>query len=200
MEEEVWKDIKGYEGIYQVSNLARIKFLGNITRHWRGGIRRNKSVIHSYDKDNNKYSYIALYKNGTRKSIHLHRLVAEAFLDNSENKREVNHKDGIKSNNKLSNLEFVTSSENKKHAYKMGLWESPRAWLGKFGKDHPLSKPVCQYTKDGIFIKKYDSLKDVDRETGFSFKCISNAANGIYKTSYGYIWKFTDKEQLKEAI
>jgi hypothetical protein len=200
MEEEVWKDIEGYEGKYQVSNLGRVKSLSRYFSHWRGGTRKVQDKISMGKKKNNGYLYVTLFKNNIRNNHHVHRLVANAFLNNPQNKKEVNHIDGIKSNNYLSNLEFVTPSENKKHAFKLGLWESPSFWLGKFGKDHPLSKPVDQFSKDGKFIKRYNGLKEAHRETGFSFKCISSAAIGRYKTSYGYIWKFVDKEQLKEVV
>ena len=79
----------------------------------------------------------------------VHRLVANAFIPNPENKRCINHKDGNKKNNNINNLEWVSYSENMKHAYRTGLAIPPQTWLGKFGKSHPMSKPINQYTLQG---------------------------------------------------
>lgn len=97
--EEVWKDIKGYEGIYQLSNLGRIK-----------NIKRN--IIRRPSGHNGGYQIILLCKEGVMRGFSIHRLVAEAFIPNPENKPEVNHIDEDKTNNSASNLEWVTSKEN----------------------------------------------------------------------------------------
>lgn len=102
---EKWKFIRGYEGIYEVSDLGNLR-----SKH--GMLKPSMS---------GRYSQIHLYKLGERKGFQVSRLVALAFIPNPENKPEVNHIDGNRSNNKCSNLEWVTSSENKKHAYRVGL-------------------------------------------------------------------------------
>lgn len=111
--EEIWKDIKGYEGIYQVSNLGNVKSL-NFHRE-----KKEKLLKPKLTKDG--YFETTLFKEGKCKFIRTHRLVAMAFIENPLNKKEINHKDGNKLNNNISNLEWVTSSENQKHAYKLGL-------------------------------------------------------------------------------
>lgn len=102
MEKEIWKDIAGYEGLYQVSNFGRIKSL------------RSKIILASLSSKSG-YCYVGLAKNGMNKQKSVHRLVALAFIPNSENKPEVNHIDGNKHNNTVKNLEWVTKSENMKH-------------------------------------------------------------------------------------
>ncbi|MBQ9488273.1 MAG: NUMOD4 motif-containing HNH endonuclease [Selenomonadaceae bacterium] len=112
---EIWRDVKDFEGIYQVSNLGRVKsFYGKEPRilkpgeHWNG------------------YLGVVLFKNDHRKTYSVHRLIAEAFIPNPENKSMVNHKDGNKQNNCLENLEWATRSENVLHAHKIGLVKNKR--------------------------------------------------------------------------
>ena len=114
--QEEWRDIIGYEGLYQVSNLGRVKSF------WRGRERIKKPV-----KAFNGYLHIELFKKGgKRKGFTVHRLVASAFIPNPLNKREVNHVNGVKTDNRVENLEWATSSENKRHAVATGLHINPK--------------------------------------------------------------------------
>ncbi len=106
---EIYKDVKGYEGLYQVSNLGNVKSL-----HGKGKIMR-------LGKMKKGYLLVELSKNAVRKGVLVHRLVALAFIPNPENKPQINHKDGVKSNNNLSNLEWVTAIENSRHSITSGL-------------------------------------------------------------------------------
>lgn len=139
---EVWKDVAGYEGLYQVSNLGRVKNLKRKVPYAKGMRTIPERILQNHT---NKYGYVyvRLYKDAKGKNIKLHRIVAQAFIENPENKRCVNHIDGNKENNRVENLEWVTHSENMQHASDNGLWVSwnrgkhynHRDWLSKEAKE-----------------------------------------------------------------
>lgn len=117
---EIWRDIPNYEGLYQVSNLGRIKALtrrvdkGKCHRTWEEHVLK-------YGLDKKGYLRTNLAKNGINKTIKIHRIVAEVFVPNIQNKPQVNHINGVKSDNRACNLEWVSNGENQKHAFKLGL-------------------------------------------------------------------------------
>lgn len=122
MIKEVWKDIKGYEGYYKISSLGRVM---SITPYFKKG----KHLLTPYLNKKRGYYYVSTQIGGKykyRKNWALHRLVAENFIIRDDNKLEVNHKDGNKLNNKVNNLEWVTKSENSKHAFRNGLIPRPK--------------------------------------------------------------------------
>lgn len=123
---EVWKDIEGYEGYYQVSNFGKIKSLKRE--------RRLLEIILKEKKDKDGYLRVNLFKKNKRKMYGVHCLVLQAFISNPENKPQVNHKDGVKINNNFENLEWNTNSENQKHAWKTGLHTA------RYGENHGQSK------------------------------------------------------------
>jgi len=116
---EIWKDIEGYEGIYEVSNLGRIKALEKLI--WNGyGYFIKKEQIRKISCNNKTgYCHIPLWVNNKPKMYYIHRLVASAFINNVENKKEVNHKDGDKKNNNVNNLEWVDRIQNIRHSIKI---------------------------------------------------------------------------------
>lgn len=114
---EIWKDIKGYEGIYQISSLGNVKSLYGWDGH--AYITREK-ILHPAPTTTGYYK-VKLVKDGHRKDHKIHRLVADAFISNPMNKKQVNHKDGNKLNNDVNNLEWCTASENSQHSYQTGL-------------------------------------------------------------------------------
>jgi len=126
MQTEVWKDIQGYPK-YQVSNFGRVR-----------SYMRNREWVLKSDLNSMGYYRTDLKKDGLRKRYFNHRLVAQTFIHNAENKPCINHIDGNKLNNHVSNLEWCTFSENSKHAYKTGL--VPYSLLGSKGEKHPMCK------------------------------------------------------------
>ncbi len=123
-QKEIWRDIEGYEGLYQVSNLGSMKSCDKIVKFKNGGKREYKSLILKPTVANTGYFVVSLHKNNKRNLVLIHRLVAKAFIPNPERKPEVNHKNGIKTDNRVENLEWVTGAENKKHAYDTNLRKS----------------------------------------------------------------------------
>ena len=143
------------------------------------------------------YKYVELCKNGKQKTHTVHRLVAEAFLPNLQKKPEVNHKWGIKSDNRASELEWNTRSENMKHAYKTGLnkiTKKQRENAKRNGKK--TSKTVLQYDLQGNLIKEWESTMEVERQLKIDNANISACCRRKYgyKTAGGYIWRYKDAQ------
>lgn len=135
------------------------------------------------------YPYVILRKNKQNFTKHVHRIVAEAFIPNPENKTTVNHKDGNKQNNCIENLEWATQSENVLHAYNTLHRQPNRTWLGKFGKDNPKSRVVLQI-KNGKTIKEYYGLHEAERKTGISRVSIKLVCQGKRNTAGHYQWQY----------
>jgi len=129
----------------------------------------------------NGYYSVSLYNNDTKKSLtaSIHRLVAMAFISNPDNKKCVNHINGIKTDNRVENLEWVSYKENTKHAAQTKLWK-------------PNTKKVDQYTKDDVYITTFQSIKEAENKTGVPNRQISKVCRGKAKTAYGFIWKYTE--------
>jgi hypothetical protein len=121
MESEIWKPIKGYEDSYQISNYGRLKTLSRKARVGSNGHRVLAERIIKFNDDGKGYVKGRLFKNKEPKRVYMHQLVARAFIPNPENKPHINHIDGVRSNNIVTNLEWVTASENILHSYKIGL-------------------------------------------------------------------------------
>lgn len=120
MNKEIWKEIDGYDGLYLVSSEGRVKSLSRLVNFGKN-VRKTKDVILGGSSNGNGYRYVTLCSNGINTREYVHRLVAKAFLDNPENKEEVNHINGVKDDNELDNLEWATRIENQQHAYDTGL-------------------------------------------------------------------------------
>ena len=118
---EVWKDVIDYEGYYQVSNLGRVRSVDREVYYRGGRVKKIKGNIMKLGLSKNGYPQLTIYKKGKQKSCRVHRLVANAFIPNDEDKPMVNHINGIKTDNRLENLEWCTAKENSNHAYEIGL-------------------------------------------------------------------------------
>lgn len=177
---EIWKDIIGYEGYYQASDLGNIKSLNRIVNHPLYGDMPVYSKQLKTGKNNRGYLTVSLWKDGKGKTFTVHRLVLSTFILNINNEKEINHIDGNKENNKLSNLEWLSISVNRKHAYDNKL------------KLPSNEKKVIQKTKNGNYIKTYNSLCEAERLTGISKSEISKVCIGYRnrKIAKGFKWEF----------
>ena len=185
---EIWKDIIGFEGLYKISNLGRVKSLG------KGKSTNPLNCVEKIMKNGlskRGYEKIKLMKDGSYYYHSIHRLVAINFIDNPENKPQVNHIDGNKSNNKVSNLEWNTPKENIQHSFDNGLN------IQRVGKDSPCSKQVFQLDLDGNILKEWGSINEIKRELGYNSTGISRCCRKMpkYNTAYGYKWEYKKKEQ-----
>lgn len=135
----IWRQVTGYEGLYEISEFGDLKSLPKWRNTGTGGYL-SKEKIKSPKKTKKGYYLHELTKDGIATTFKRSRLVAIAFKINPNNLPEVNHEDGNKANDHYSNLEWISSSDNEKHAYRTGLKKA--SYLGKFGKDHNQSKPV----------------------------------------------------------
>lgn len=188
---EIWRDIKGYEGIYQVSNLGNVKSLDRYIINKNGGKQFYNSCVLKTSPSCD-YLKVILSKNNKQKTCRIHILVAQAFIPNPENKPEVNHKDGNKQNNCVDNLEWCTRSKNEKHAYLIGLANSSnkqKAIVSKYAKEH-YSKRINQYDLNGNFIREWYSMHEVWRQLGIRPSYICRCCKGLRNQTYGYIWKY----------
>lgn len=164
--EEIWKNVKGYEGRYEISNLGNVRSL-----------KRNGSSggsITTFDR----YGYIRvrLWKDSRVKTISVHKLVALHFIPNPLNKPQVNHKDGNKKNNSVDNLEWCSANENMAHAYKNGLIKTKRV----------------KQIKDGKVIKIFLNIYRASVETKIQYASIYNCVKGKYLSAGGFNWEYAD--------
>jgi len=141
--EEIWKDIEGYEGMYQVSNYGRIRSVERNVNNGSGIYMIDEMIMH-LPKNDKGYFRIGLRNGVIQKKHMVHRLVAQAFIPNPENKPQVNHIDGVKTNNNVSNLEWCTQSENMRHAYSIGL----ASGIERSGESNPMSRLTAKEVRE----------------------------------------------------
>ena len=181
---ELWKDIKGFEGLYQVSTWARVRSLDRWVVYKNGRKRFLKGKILKYSYSKSGYIQYSLYKSNKMFTFKLHRLVAEAFIHNTDILPEVNHKDEDKTNNYPFNLEYCTRKYNHNYGTR-----NKRA--GESNKNGKCSKKVYQYDLNYNLLKVWLSVNECGRN-GFDFSHISKCCLGKQKTHKGYIWSYIE--------
>lgn len=180
---EVWKPIPGYEGIYEASNYGRIISLDRVVEsvHQGKSIKRHiKGKLLSQGVDRGGYNFVVL-QNHSKRTMLVHRIVAELFLPSCDGTLQVNHIDGNKQNNSVENLEYCTASENIRHAIDTGLNKSREPVVAL---DPNSEREVMRFNsviEAQIYFKGEDGSN------------ISNALNGRSKTAYGFVWRYGEK-------
>lgn len=186
---EIWKDVKGLEGLYRVSNLGNVKSCGRVTQDINGRILKYPEKMLK-QSNSNGYMVVQLSNvNGIKKSLRVHRLVAEVFIKNPLKLPVVNHINGVKNDNRVENLEWCTDRHNTVHAHQTGLAS--------------FNKRVAQIDKDsGEVIDIFDSMSEASEKTGVQRPHIGAVCNGKpnYKTAGGYVWRFVDREEYEKSF
>ena len=175
MKNEEWRDVAGYEGLYQVSSEGRVK---SLERKGRKSERILKPGVRSKG-----YLFVVLCAGGKSRMFSVHRLVCTAFHDNPENKLDVNHINENKTDNRACNRKWCTRKENCNHGTR-----NVRMSIAK-------SRPIAQYTLNGKLLKVWPSIAKVERRAGFDHSAISKVAIGKRKTAYGFIWKYVERKE-----
>ncbi|MCT4402561.1 NUMOD4 domain-containing protein [Leuconostoc suionicum] len=193
---EIWKDIIGYEGLYQVSTLGRVKSVEKTRAYINRGKKRNfhrKERILKLANGRGDYKLITLSKNDNSKTFRVHRLVAQAFIPNPENKPQVNHIDEDKSNNSLNNLEWVSSYENMH-------WGSclEKTLSKKNYKAEAIKRMVPVIAIKNNKEQFFDSIKSASEELGLYRSAISQCLSGKQHTTGGYSFRYAvDRNTIK---
>lgn len=182
MKEEIWKDVKGYEWLYQVSNLGRVRSLDRpyVGRNHTGHthiITKKGRILKPYIQRG--YAHVVFSVSNKKKTYKVHRLVAKTFIPNPEEKPQVDHINGIRSDNRVENLRWVTHPENMKNPI------TKEHLFGHIGH----RKKVYQYTLDGELVRTYVSGLSCE-EYGYKQVSISAACKGRIKTYKGYRWSY----------
>lgn len=177
MENEVWKNIPGYDGLYQASDLGRVKS--------RGNDKNRKEKILRSGKDIGGYLHVALWKDGKAKRFSVHRLVWEAFNGPIQEGYDCNHINENKQDNSLENLNLMTRKENNN-------WGTRNRRISEKMTNGKRSKWVIKLSLNNEILHFYQSTAQVERELGYDQGFISKCCNGKRRTAYGFIWKFAD--------
>lgn len=184
---EIWKDVVGYEGIYQVSNFGNVKSLDKIV--FNNGSRRYNNIkgrVLSQNKTNgNGYRIVSLNNNGCSKNYYIHRLVASSFLENKNSFKYINHKDENKLNNNIDNLEWCDAKYNANYG------TSRERARQKLLNNKSTSKQVSSHDRNTMeLIKTFPSISEASRQLNCAVQNISDALHGKQPTARGYIWKY----------
>lgn len=195
---EEWRDIKGLEGRYQVSNLGRVKSVSRWVNN-NGGLRYITSKLLSLTIKPNGYVCVRLHNPNC--CLYVHRLVAEAFIPNPDNLPQVNHKDEVKTNNRVDNLEWCTVLYNNNYGTKQERISKSRQNSDKWKESFiARRRRVIQYdliTKE--ILKEWESVCSTKNE-GYCISAISQCCNGIRHSAYGYGWRFSELKAHRHSL
>lgn len=191
---EEWRDIPGYEGYYQVSNIGRIKSLDRWIKRSDGKMHFERSRIMALSKSSNGYLQVNLRKNGTFKRFNVHRLVALAFIPNPYNLPQVNHKDENKQNNCVENLEWCTVKYNMEYSdvIKKGVEAAKikQTWKKAQRLGAEITRKPVEVYKDGELIGIFESQSEAARQLNLTLQGISQVLRGVYNKHKGYTFKY----------
>ena len=182
--DEIWKPVKWYEWIYEISNLWRIKSLSRFVhnKEWLPDYKIPERIVWWWNNWN-WYLFVTLYKDWLYKRMYIHRLVAIAFIDNPENLPQVNHKDWNKENNCVDNLEWCDNSYNNKHSFEF-LWRKRMKW-----KNNPKSKLIDVY-KDWVLVYSWYSTREVWKAMWVCWDSVWRCCVWQYKQAGWYVFKY----------
>ena len=185
---EVWKDVLGFEGLYQISNFGNVKSLERYVfiPAYGGQFRHLDEIILSKMVGSMGYYKVVLCNGSKSKQVNIHRLIAIAFIPNPNNYPQVNHMDGDKQNNSINNLEWCTSKHNIRHSWAIGL--SKAYWKDKGGEGNPLNIKVYQYDLNNNLIAEFYSFKEASIKTNVPRSSISRCVSGHIKHANNFIW------------
>jgi len=187
--EEIWKPVIDYELLYEVSNLGRVKSLDKTVKTRQGyAIKKGKILKPAVLKEG--YHCFRLIKNHKYKALLAHRGVAQSFIPNPYNKPQVNHINGIKTDNEIKNLEWATASENILHAYATGLNKVNKTMLNRKGIKFPNIRIINQFDLNGNFINHHYGSHEACRNTGVNYRNINSVCLNIRQSAGGFIWKY----------
>ena len=181
---EEWRDVEGYEGLYQVSNEGRVKTLGRTVNYNDGRTRYFEPKILSQHYDKDGYCQVCFSIDGKTYQKKVHRLVAQAFIPNPNNYPMVNHKDECKTNNFVENLEWCDCK------YNLNYGTNPARISERVRNNKYISKEIVQITLDGNIVRVYPSTREVERELGLWHTGVSACALGKNNSCGGFKWKF----------
>lgn len=186
-----WKDIKGYEGQYQVSNVGgMVKSLERVVQFGNQQRTIKERILKQHIKGTCLYPQVDLTKKGKQHWVTVHRLVAEAWVPNPNNYPQINHKDENVMNADASNLEWCDNTYNQNYgSHKEKQVETLKERYAN-GSIEKKTKPVLQYTMDGILVARYESVKEAGRAVNRKSSNISMVCKGVNRTAAGYMWRY----------